>query len=417
MLTDPWHICGGQTAAERLIARRLPHEGVFIRCSCRFGGISDSREAIMSPDAICLKEDWPEVQQRYEAWWEGQMIDRVLISITAPKEAVSEAPVSRSDLYDYWTNPERVIEREERRLRATYFCGDAFPTIRPVSTGMVAVLAAFLGAPLRFIDTHTSWSEPIIFDWDTRPCFAFDAGNEWWVTAKRLLEAGAERAPGRYYVVIPDLNGPGEILARLRGTDRLAVDLVDNPEEVLRVMPEINQAWYRYWQACHGIIHQHVGGYIFWMDIWSGKPATDLQCDFSIMVSPEMFDRFFLPFIEEQTELVSRTVYHLDGPGAVRHLDSLLALPELDSIQWVPGAGAPPISRWLPLLRRIQAKGKTLWLGCEPWEVPILLTELEPEGLLIQTRCQSVEEADALLREATRLSARRQWFVSGADYW
>ena len=370
----------------------------------------------MKDGTLGFGDDWPLIQQRYEAWWEGEAIDRALVSITAPREPLPEEAVPPEELLDYWTDPERVLARQESRLAATYHCGEAFPHIQPVGGGMVAVLAAFLGAPLRLVDTHTTWTEPVIEDWATRPRFAFDPDSNWWQVARQLLEAGARRAPRRYCVSIPDLNGPGEILARLRGSDRLAVDLLDHPDAVLEAMPEINRAWYRYWQACNGIIHQHTGGYVFWMGLWSELPAVDLQTDFSIMISPAMFDRFFLPFIEEQTRLVERTVYHLDGPGAARHLESLLSLPRLNAIQWVPGAGAPPMSRWLPLLRRIQTRGKSLCLTCEPWEVPILLQELQPEGLFLSTRCASVEEADRLLQEVIRLPSRRQWLVpAGGD--
>ncbi|MGQ9553760.1 MAG: hypothetical protein ACUVWR_06590 [Anaerolineae bacterium] len=361
------------------------------------------------------KEDWPQVQQRYEAWWDGELVDRVVIAITAPRKHLPEEVVPAEGLFDWWTNPERVIPRQERQLEATYFAGDAFPILHPVYGGMVAITAAFLGAPLRLVDTHTTWSQPIIDDWTCCPKFAFDPKNEWWLVARRLLEAGAERAPGNYCLSIPDLNGPGEILARLRGSAELAVDLIENPDEVLGIMPEVNYAWYRYWQACYGVVHQHVGGYVPWMGVWSELPASDLQTDFSCMISSAMFDCFFLPFIEEQTHLVERTVYHLDGPGAIRHLDSLLDLPRLSAIQWVPGAGAPPMSRWLPLLRRVQARGKSLHLSCEPWEVVILLENLEPEGLCLSTHCDSVQEADDLLLQATRLSVRRQWLVPGPD--
>ncbi len=355
--------------------------------------------------------DWPLIQRRYEAWWQGEMVDRVPISITAPKAALPGVVVPPGQLLDYWTDPDRVMEREQAGLANTYYAGDAFPTLHPVSGRMVAILAAFLGAPLRLINTETTWTESVIEDWATRPAFAFDPENEWWRRAQALLAAGAQYAPGRARVCLPDLNGPGEILARLRGSDRLAVDLIDHPEEVLAIMPEMNRAWFRCWQACTGVIQQQVGGHVLWMGPWSELPATDLQTDFSIMISEAMFDRFFLPFIEEQTRLVQRTVYHLDGPGAARHLDSLLSLPGLDAIQWVPGAGAPPMSRWLPLLHRVQAKGKSLCLSCEPWEVEILLTKLQPEGLFLSTNCASPEEADALLNHAVGDSRRRPWLA------
>lgn len=361
------------------------------------------------------KDDWPQVQERYEAWWEGAVQDRIAIAVHAPRYYLAEPAIGPEQLARHWLDPEVVMARQREVLAATYYGGDAFPILRPVSGGMVAVLAAFLGAPLHILNRQTTYTDPIITDWADRPRFQFDPGNQWWQAVKRLLEAGAAAAPGLGYVSIPDLNGPGEVLARLRGTAPLAVDLIDRPEEVLAAMPEINQAWYRYWQACHGIIHQQVGGYVFWMGLWSELPATDLQTDFSIMISKPMFDRFFLPYVEEQTRLVQRTVYHLDGPGAVRHLESLLDLPHLTAIQWVPGAGAPSMSHWLPLLRRIQARGKGLCLSCEPGEVETLTTQLEPEGLFLSTSAATPEEADALVAIAARARGQRSWLVAGLE--
>jgi hypothetical protein len=229
--------------------------------------------------------------------------------------------------------------------------------------------------------------------------------------SQRLLEAAAARGSGRYYVGIPDLNGPGEILARLRGTQRLALDLIENPEYIKPALEEINVAWLRYWQAAVGVVHQWVEGYFHWIGIWSDRPSVDLQCDFSCLISPQMFEEFFLPALEEQTRWVERTVYHLDGPGATRHLDHLLSLPRLDCVQWIPGAGAPPVSSWIRLLRRIQAKGKLIQLFCEPWEVEVLLTELEPEGVLLTTACTSEAQAKDLLSNVARWTARKQWLV------
>jgi hypothetical protein len=132
------------------------------------------------------------------------------------------------------------------------------------------------------------------------------------------------------------------------------------------------------------------------MGIWSELPATDLQSDFSCLISKNMFDEYFLPFIAEQTEMVPRTIYHLDGPGAVRHLDSLLALPHLDGIQWIPGAGAKPAVEWIPLLQRIQQAGKLVYVYCDKTHVQKLVEELDPEGLMLV-----VEDAVARMRPSS----------------
>ena len=369
---------------------------------------------------IECKPDWHDAQERIEAWWEGGILDRPVVQVVAPRRGLtwdrlaSSRPadeVSPAQILEWFTDPDQVIPRLEQAIYGTYWGGEALPVMFPVSIGLVAIVAAYLGCPYE-VTSGTGWAAPIIRDWNQRPAFVFDPANEWWLRSKRLLEAAAQQASGQYYVGVPDLNGPGQILALLRDSQQLAIDLIDSPGPVGAALNEINIVWLRYWQACVGAIHQWTGDYLFWMGIWSSQPAIDLQNDFSCLISSEMFEEFFIPGLEQQTKWVERTVYHLDGPGAVRHLDLLLSLPHLDGIQWVPGAGAPPASKWIRLLRRIQAGGKLLVLTCEPYEVETLLSELEPEGLLLTTRCESEEQAESLLAQVPTWVRRRQWVVA-----
>jgi len=373
---------------------------------------------------LTCKPDWEAAQDRMDAWWHNAIIDRAVVQVTAPREGLSPEEYAQlvspgedvqeiRQLTGWFTDPDEVIPRLERIVEATYWGGEAFPIVFPVSIRLVAILSAYLGCPYSVHPgSNTGWADPIIDDWSTRRTFRFEPDNPWWLKTKALLSAAGQRAEGRYYIGVPDLNGPGEILALLRGTDRLALDLVDEePETIVSALNEVNKAWLRYWQAATGIIHQWVEGYLFWMGIWSSLPAIDLQNDFSCLISTGMFERFFLPALEEQTQWVQRTIYHLDGPGAIRHLDLLLDLPELDGIQWVPGAGAPSASHWIRLLRRIQARGKLIQLYCEPWEIEVLLTELEPEGLLLSTQTSSEDEARELLSHVPTWTAHKQWVV------
>lgn len=361
------------------------------------------------------KEDIEESKRRIEAWWNHEIIDRAVLLVTAPRkqasadESKTEPPrETGGDAVERgFTDPEVVIPRSRDKLANTYFGGESFPVMYPVYGGMVAILANYLGCPMRFVDKNTVWSEPILDDWDHRPEFRCDLNNKYWQMSERLLKAGVEQADG-YYVGVPDLNGPTEILSRLRSPQRLAIDFIDNPEHIKPALAEINQAWYAYWRECTKIT-ERIGGYFYWMGIWSDLPSIDLQSDFSCMISTEMFDEYLLPFIEEQTTMVERTIYHLDGPGAIRHLDSLLRLPHLSGIQWVPGAGAKPMVEWIPLLKKIQDAGKLIVAGCAKASVRKLLQELNPEGLLLGTRCDSEDEARKLLQDVEKWTVRRKY--------
>lgn len=340
-------------------------------------------------EKLTYKEDWKDCQKRTKAWWHGEILDRAAIKVIAPRKKVKmeanekREELTQKDLQNYFTNPERVIEREEKKIANTYWAGEAFPVMFPVSRSMVAVLANYLGCPLKFLNKETTWSEPIAERWDKPPELSFNPENRWWKKSKGLLEKASKKAAGRYYIGIPDLNGPSEILSRIRGAQRLAIDTIRNVNEVKKAIDDITYTWYRYWQAAQGIIHQYVGGYIFMMGIWSEVAAADLQSDFSCVISPEAFDELILPSLHQQTEWIPHTIYHLDGPDAIRHLDSLLSLKNLDGIQWVPGAGAPPTSKWISLLRKIQQAGKLIYVTVEKEEVKIILDKLTPEGLLI----------------------------------
>ena len=101
--------------------------------------------------------------------------------------------------------------------------------------------------------------------------------------------------------------------------------------------------------------------------------------------------------------MVDHRIYHLDGPGALHHLDALLALRELHAIQWVPGAGNEEIMQWIPLIKRIQKRGKSVQVVCEPEEVVPLIREVDRKGLCVWTRCRTEAMARDLLRQLSSL--------------
>ena len=352
------------------------------------------------------KPDWDRVQERYEAYWHGEIIDRPLVQIRAPvpEPTPSDEPAGEHDLVDWYTNPERVIPRLGQQVDNIYWCGDAFPHVFPVATRLVAIEAAYLGCPYHIHPANrVAWIEPIVDDWEDLPNLEADEDNFWWKATATLLELGAQQGVGRYHVGIPDMQGGGQIAFMLRGQQRMAVDLYDYPEQVKHLVRKVNEAWHYYYKRCYEIIHRWQEGHLDFLSVYSSRPAVAVECDASAMISPKMFQEFFLGALEQQTEWVERTIYHLDGPNQLVHLNEFLALPKLDGIQWGPGAGGGRMSDWIPLLKQIQDSGRLLRLSASPEEVVPLLRELKPEGVLLTTSCPSVAEADALLAEVNRM--------------
>ena len=145
-------------------------------------------------------------------------------------------------------------------------------------------------------------------------------------------------------------------------------------------------------------------GSVGWAPFWSeGKFAT-IQCDILALLSPEISRRYVIPALEEEASFLDHCVYHLDGPGCLPHLDDILAIKDIDVIQWVPGAGKPPMHEWMDVLKKCQAAGKGLQLYDihDLDTVKKLARELKPEGLLyfvdVPTRDEALRITDWLER-------------------
>ena len=84
-----------------------------------------------------------------------------------------------------------------------------------------------------------------------------------------------------------------------------------------------------------------------------------MQCDLSVMLSNPMFKEFIMPELQAQCELLEYPLYHFDGIEQLRHLDDLLSIPNLKTIQRTQVAGQGPVTDYIPALQKIQAAEKT----------------------------------------------------------
>lgn len=350
------------------------------------------------------KPDWDAARENLVAWWQHR---GTALCITAPREEpVEEAPEPRrpEDIVRAWTDPAYRCSRAEYEMSRTFYGGEAFPYfdthIGPGSLG------TFLGSEPGF-DERTVWYEPCITDPDAYgPIIFRTENNRWWRAHLALIEEGLRRARGRYLVGVPDLIENVDTLAAMRGTEPMLMDLIERPEWVKPRLVEINRAFFSTFEAMHARVRDEHGGNAFCaFRIWGPGRTAKVQCDFSCMISPEMFREFVVPPLAEQCQWLDWSMYHLDGTTAVQHLDALLEIEPLDAIEWTPQAGRPGggSPEWYDLYRRIKAGGKSVQaVGVEPEEVLPLLDAVGPEGMFVMSHPKSESAARELLRKAGR---------------
>jgi len=218
-------------------------------------------------------------------------------------------------------------------------------------------MSGFLGASVA-VDKNTVWFEVPANNGLAEIQPRYEAQNYWWRWIKALTQAAVERWGDQITVAATDLGGGMDILASVRGTQALLLDLYDAPETVACLNAEIANVWRRYYDELYAIIKAADNGMTYWAPMWCPGRYAMLQSDFAYMISPAMFERFVMPELAFLTHHLDYAFYHMDGKGQIPHLDMLLSLKNLRGIQWVPGAGVAPPEKWLPLLKRIRDAGK-----------------------------------------------------------
>lgn len=208
-----------------------------------------------------------------------------------------------------------------------------------------------------------------------------------------------EDSKGDYIVGVTDLHTGADGLVALRGPENLCYDVMDEPEIIKKGVMELLLGFKKIMDELHTLTQKYQKGTTNWMGIWNPEKWYVTSCDFSCMISENMYKELILPELLEEINYLDASMYHLDGPGALKHLDTLLSIEKLKGIQWVYGAGQPTASHWIPVLKKIQKAGKLIQVDIVPEDLDILLKELEPEGVMYQTWCSSEDEAKAILKK------------------
>ncbi len=306
-------------------------------------------------------ERWNQIKADARAWWAGEL-DRPLIQVVLwgfPADR-PEPPLRGQGFtafHDDAVSAEAIVDRWDYEFSTQRFLGDAFPSLWP-NFG-AGVLAAFLGATLKKDPVaQTVWFQPPgeAEIGDLR--FRHDPASRWFRRIADIYRAGLDRWQGRVQMGMTDLGGNLDILSTFRPSEQLLLDLYDHPGEVKRLTWEAHECWWRAFDAFSALLRPVNPGSTAWTPIYSETPYYMLQCDFCYMIGPAMFEEFVKPELQASCRRLGNSFYHLDGPGQLPHLDSLLSIPELKGVQWIPGAGQPDYEYWPEVYRKIRKAGK-----------------------------------------------------------
>jgi hypothetical protein len=347
------------------------------------------------------KDDWETTRARYVDWWAGRGL---VISMWGHLEVDGvchedvPAPPAPRDRHQRWFDPEWRAADIHHRLAHCELRADIVP-VADTQLGPGS-LAAALGAEL-VGGEDTIWIEAKAPDAPV----VLDPSNAWLATHLELLRACRQLADGRYFVGCPDLVEGIDTLTGLRGVVPVMEQVNMDAEGLEQDLQAVNEAWFDVFERIYEIINVDGEMAFCYFSLWAPGRMAKLQCDASVMIGPDHFRRFVVPYIEQQCRWLDYSMYHLDGVGAIRHLEAVLEIKELDAVQWTPGVGQPQggDATWYDLYRRVRAAGKSVmasWVQLD--ELAPLLDAVGSDGIHVLMDFKSPRDIDGALEIAER---------------
>lgn len=354
-------------------------------------------------ESLAWKPDFARTLERFEAWWQCEVVDRPPITLWIKPSAPDPVPMKQhASLRERWLDVEFAVDSAIAQMQHTVYLADNFPRFVP-NVGPELSATPF-GCELEFSES-TSWASPIIHDaadWARVPKLPLNFANVYWQTIERATDLAIERSEGRFIVGIADLHGSFDILASLRDPQMLCLDVIDCPDllgpAARRAADAMGEMFDRLYQKIAAADMPCTS----WLPPLHAGSAYVPSCDFWCLIGDEFVREMILPMVVREMENWQRSIFHLDGPQALRHLDLLLDMPQLEAVQWAFGAGHGLAAHWIDTYRRIQDAGKAMQVLAEtPEDALLVLDALRPEGVYLDIAkpFDDAEQAQQFLRD------------------
>lgn len=311
------------------------------------------------------KKNWEETKEKFIGWWNHKNTGRPLMIVMAKKDN----PVPLDPKYAYnsieekYTNPEKMVAHFRNWAENIEWMGESFPNMSAdFGPGSIA---GYLGSEIVF-NERTVWFEECVEDWEEYPPLKFDPENKWFKKHMEVVKECTRLANGDFVNTVPDLMENIDVFASLRGAQDTIFDMMDEPEMVEERIQQIQDSYFEYYDRFYDVVKLPDGSSSYTVfSIWGPGKVAKLQCDFSAMMSPTQFREFIQEPLRQQAKQLDYVLYHLDGPDAIRHVDALMEIDEIDALQWTSGDHGPDGTQeeWIePIYDKVIRAGKSLWI-------------------------------------------------------
>lgn len=343
---------------------------------------------------------YEESMQRIESWFRCEKLDRapVQFRVHAPHNINELAPFKPwTTKKEKWMDAHWHAERMLKIAENTKTVGETFPMWWP-DLGP-NVYAAFYRGEITFGD-NTSWINHPAKELNEILCYQLDWENEYLKAIDIMTQIALQYCQDAFIVGFTDLHPGMDCLADWRDPQELCLDFYDDPDAVPAAAEKASADFGTILNHFHMPLEKAGQPSVNWMRIPVKGRLHVPSCDFSALISTEIFDEYCLPLLKKEMQFSTHNIYHLDGKDALRHLPTLLAQPEIHAIQWQQGTGSwEEIMQWVPVIKTIQEAGKGVLVHLKKRELKEFMAAVPRQGIYLSVLdSESVQEEEELMR-------------------
>jgi hypothetical protein len=258
-------------------------------------------------------------------------------------------------------------------------------------------LEAMLGCRIR-IGGESVWAEEGGFEYADAGRLDLTEANPWRRKYLEFVTLLRKHFGARVPIGQPILRGPADMVAALRGSSQMVLDLYDAPGEFRALAERCADFAVGLIRAQQAITGPFAGGYLIeQLGLWAAQPIARLQEDASALFSPDLYVALLQPADRQMAEAFPVSAIHLHS-SSLFLLERILDIEALNCIQINKDVGNTAVPEMLPFLKMVQARRRSLLVrgALDSGDLALLRRHLSPDGLYLQIVVRTAEDARRL---------------------
>ena len=325
------------------------------------------------------KNSVDKVVKRHRDFWNKAPTDRPLLGFPwqwehslGPELGLKTGPLTPEML-----DPELFVACYEDGLReGSLFEGDLFRVAsahrlpwaevrldgsirhRSARSASMPWMSAIMGCEIE-VSSQSIWANPLPEGQKPTSVSSLDS-NRWLAKAIEITKVLNQKFAGTYPTAAPQVSGPADMVAALLGSERLCLDMIDDPEKVTSLAQMCTDVWLEIHTRFEKLGCQFYGGYCDpRFQMWAPGMIRVTQDDCALFFSPSRYNEILMPVNRRTFTSCPYSIMHVHS-AAAHTFELIYSISELGAIQIHVDPVGPSVSQMMPTFAKIQQMGRRL---------------------------------------------------------